>query len=57
MNDFRMKVILTILTGIIFSFLFILLAFILPTQSDKQIVIKKRSNDPLLQEVSKSFAK
>ncbi|MFA5455475.1 MAG: hypothetical protein WC272_09165 [Sulfurimonas sp.] len=57
MNDFRMKVILTILTGIIFSFLFIFLAFILPTQSDKQIVIKKQSNDPLLQEVSKSFAK
>lgn len=57
MNDFRMKVILTILTGIIFSFLFILLAFILPTQNDKQIVVKKRSNDPLLQEVSKSFAK
>lgn len=57
MNDFRMKVVLTILTGIIFSFLFILLAFILPTQSDKQTIIKKRSNDPLLQEVSKSFAK
>ena len=30
MNDFKLKIILSILGGIVFSFLFILLAFALP---------------------------
>jgi len=34
MNDFKMNVILAILSSIIFSLVFILLAFVLPTVSE-----------------------
>jgi len=54
MNDFKLKIILTILTGLIFSFVFIILAFVLPTQEEPTI-IKKPSN--ILEEVSKSLKK
>ena len=40
MNDFKLKVILSILGGIIFSFIFILLAFALPTDKEKVAIIK-----------------
>jgi len=33
MNDFKLKLLLAILTGIVFSFIFILLAFVLPSKS------------------------
>lgn len=39
MNDFKLKLVLATLTGIIFSFIFILLAFALP--SKETIVYKK----------------
>lgn len=55
MNDFKLKIVLTVLTGIIFSFVFIILAFVLPTQEEEPKVIKKPSN--LLEEVSKSLRK
>ncbi len=41
MNDFKLKVILSILGGIIFSFIFILLAFALPADKEKETIIKK----------------
>ena len=53
MNDHKLKIVLTILVGVIFSFIFIILAFVLPTTSDETTVIKKPSN--LLEEVSKSI--
>ncbi|MDY0123242.1 hypothetical protein [Sulfurimonas sp.] len=53
MSDFKLKVVLTVLTGIIFSFVFIILAFVLPPQEEKPTVIKKPSN--LLEEVSRSL--
>lgn len=55
MNDFKLKVVLMVLTGIIFSFIFIILAFVLPTKTEEQTIIKKPSN--LLEEVSKSLQK
>ena len=33
MNDFKLKLVLAALTGIVFSFIFILLAFVLPTKT------------------------
>ena len=33
MNDFKLKLILAILSGVVFSFIFILLAFVLPNSS------------------------
>lgn len=41
MTDFRLKVILSLLAGIVFSFVFILLAFALPTNSAYEKVLKK----------------
>lgn len=50
MNDFKLKIILSILGGIVFSFVFILLAFALPL--DKHNFSSKPKN--LLEEVSQS---
>ena len=52
MEDFKLKVILSVLGGIIFSFIFILLALALPAKKDK-VVIKKAKNK--LEAVSQSF--
>jgi len=37
MKDFKLKIILSLLAGIVFSFIFILLAFILPVHKQEQI--------------------
>ncbi len=55
MSDFKLKIVLTVLTGIIFSFVFIILAFVLPAQEEEPVIIKKPSN--LLEEVSRSLRK
>lgn len=52
MKDFKLKIIVTILSGIIFSFIFIILAFSLPTTSDYVAVKKKPGN--FLEHISKS---
>jgi hypothetical protein len=52
MNDFQLKIILVILSSIVFSFLFILLALIAPIEKETQ-VIKKQKNK--LETVSESF--
>ncbi len=52
MNDFKLKLILSLLTGVVFSFVFILLAFVLPVDSKKtKHIIKPKS---ALQKVSHS---
>ncbi len=35
MNDYKLKLVLAILTGLVFSFIFILLAFVLPSKDKK----------------------
>jgi len=44
MGDFKLKMVLSILSGIVFSFIFILLAFILPAheKQDKKVVTKPK---------------
>ena len=42
MDDFKLKIILSILAGVIFSFVFIFLTFILPTKSN-EVTYKKKS--------------
>jgi hypothetical protein len=39
MNDFQLKLILSILGGVVFSFIFILLAFVLPVHDKPSNVI------------------
>ncbi len=53
MNDFKLKLILSILGGIVFSFIFILLAFALPVDKKEQIVIKKSKNK--LEQISQTL--
>ena len=54
MNDFKLKLILSILSAIVFSFIFILLTFALPTTETKKVTIKKKAKNRL-EEVSKSM--
>lgn len=51
MDNFKLKLLLTILSSIIFAFVFILLTFALPL--DKVQIIKKPENK--LEVISKSF--
>ena len=43
MNDFKLKIVLATLTGVVFSFIFILLAFVLPCQNSV-VIVKKGGN-------------
>ena len=49
MKDYKLKVILSMLAGIVFSFVFIIMAFVLPTKSHKQI---KKLPKGMLEKVS-----
>ena len=49
MNDFKLKLVLSVLTGLVFSFIFIILAFALPSK-EKVTYIKKPKG--MLEEVS-----
>lgn len=53
MNDFKLKLVLAILTGFVFALIFILLAFVLPTK--KKVVYKKPQG--LLEKVSEAARK
>jgi len=55
MNDFKLKLILSILGGVIFSFVFIILAFALPLDKKSQGV--KTIPKGLLEKVSDSANK
>lgn len=55
MNDFQLKLILSILGGVIFSFVFIILAFALPL--DDQTQTYKKIPQGLLEKVSESVNK
>ncbi|MCX6051211.1 MAG: hypothetical protein NTZ60_01745 [Campylobacterales bacterium] len=43
MNDFKLKLILSLLGGVVFAFLFILLAFALPVKKEEAIIIQPKS--------------
>jgi hypothetical protein len=53
MNDFKLKLILSMLGGIVFSLVFILLAFALPL-SKEEITVKKRDANKL-EKISQSL--
>lgn len=52
MNDEKLKIVLALLSGIIFSLVFILLAFILPIKSSKEPV---KTMDSELQKLSQEY--
>jgi hypothetical protein len=41
MNDFKLKLVLSVLSGIVFSFIFIILAFALPIKENEAVAVKK----------------
>lgn len=43
MHDFKLKIVLSILSAIVFSFIFILLAFVLPLETDNEIAAKPQN--------------
>ncbi len=47
MNDFKLKLVLSLLGGIIFSFIFILLAFALPLQKEEGVLKPKSQLDAI----------
>ena len=53
MDDFKLKVVLSVLGGIVFSFIFILLAFVLPPEKEETQVIKKPKGK--LEKISQSL--
>ncbi len=53
MNDFKLKLVLATLTGVVFSFIFILLAFVVPNK--KEIVLEKPKGK--LEQISHSLKK
>jgi len=55
MNDFQLKLILSILGGVVFSFVFILLAFALPL--DKKAPVFKNAPKTQLEKISESAKK
>ena len=55
MIDFKLKLILTILSSILFSLIFIMLALVLPTGSNKSGTIKKEAPQTKFQKMSKSM--
>jgi len=54
-NDYKLKLILTILSGIVFSLVIIILALVLPVKEEpKQFTVKEKPKNKL-EAVSKSF--
>ncbi len=47
MNDFKLKLILSILGGVVFSFIFILLTFALPVKKKSNMVYLKKPKGKL----------
>jgi len=43
MNDFKLKILLSGLGGVLFALIFILLAFVLPPEKEKVFIKKKAS--------------
>jgi hypothetical protein len=54
MEEFKLKIIVAILGGVFFSFIIILLAFILPLDKPETIIIKPKG---VLEQVSHSVKK
>jgi len=53
MSDFKLKIVLSVLSAIVFSFIFILLAFALPVEKKQVKIINKHKGK--LEQVSDSL--
>ena len=57
MNDFKLKIILSLLGGVVFSFIFILLAFALPVKQKQAPSVKYVKPKNRLESISHSLKK
>lgn len=55
MIDFKLKLVLTVLSSILFSLIFIMLALVLPTGPSKQDSAKKSTAETRFQKMSKGI--
>ena len=53
MDEFKLKIILSMLGGIVFSLIFILLAFVVPVDKESSGTIKRNANK--LEQISKAL--
>ena len=54
MNDFKLKIVLAVLSSVVFSFIFILLAFVMPS---KNVVVVEKKAENKLQAISQALRK
>jgi len=55
MIDFKLKLVLTVLSSVLFSLIFIMLALVLPTGSSKDNSIEKEAPQTQFQKMSKGM--
>ena len=55
MIDFKLKLVLTILSSVLFSLIFIMLALVLPTSDSRESTSKKDAPETSFQKMSKSM--
>ena len=55
MVDFKLKLILTILSSLLFSLVFIMLALVLPTGTSKHVAVEKEAPQTQFQKMSKGM--
>ncbi len=55
MDDEKLKIVLALLSGIVFSLIFILLAFVLPIQEKQTVKTAKKAPKTHLEKISRSF--
>lgn len=57
MNNFKTKFFISILAGLIFSFIFILLALLMPLKDDKKTTLIIKKSKSTLSEISEAVNK
>jgi len=55
MIDFKLKLIITILSSVLFSLIFIMLSLVLPTSSSKNSAEEKKAPETRFQKMSKGM--
>jgi hypothetical protein len=55
MEDYKLKVVLAVLSAVAFSMIFIILALVIPVKDDPQSFVKKEKAKNRLEEISRSI--
>ncbi|MDX1296188.1 MAG: hypothetical protein R3302_07970 [Sulfurimonadaceae bacterium] len=55
MEDYKLKVVLAVLSAVVFSMIFIILALVVPVKEDTATFVKKEKAKNRLEEISRSI--